>query len=186
VRNWKEAVCVASLTEVKNHAGLIEAWTEVVSAHPTATLTLVGDGPLREALEAQVRDGGIESNVKFVGLQSDVRPYLHRAGLFVLPSFREAMPLSLLEAMATGIPAVASEVGAVPEIVRQGMTGRLVPPGEPAPLAKALIELLADPGSLKKQGLRAREEVSREFSLRARVDAIEEGYQVAIRSRQGS
>ena len=96
------------------------------------------------------------------------------------------MPLSLLEAMAAGIPAVASQVGAIPEIVHPGKTGRLVPPGDATLLGQALIEMLSDPESLQRQGVRARGEVGRSYSLRARVDIIEEGYRAAVSRRRGA
>lgn len=169
-------VCVASLTEVKNHSGILRAWREVVRAHPGARLTLVGDGPLRAALEAQARDEGSASSVVFAGLQNDVRPVLWANSALVLFSHREALPLSLLEGMAAGLACVAPSIGGIPQVLRDGDSGRLVAPGDEPALAQALIDLLGNPESLRMMTLAAQEDVAERFGLRTCIDRIEQTY----------
>lgn len=186
----KSAVCVASLTDVKNHATLIQAWKEVVERLSGATLTLVGDGPLRARLEAQARELGLANQVRFAGLAEDVRPYLWGAEVFVLPSLNEALPLSLLEAMAAGCAPVASRVGAIPAVLAEGTTGLMVTPGDAAALAGALHAALsrtpedAAPSAVAL-GLRARAEVERRFGLGPWLDRLEEIYRAASARRRG-
>ncbi|MEZ4655460.1 MAG: glycosyltransferase [Candidatus Eisenbacteria bacterium] len=126
-RNPREVVCVASLTPIKHHEGLLQAWGKVRREIPDAKLTLVGDGELRRKLEEQARSLEIQDSIEFTGIRSDVVPFLERAGVFVLPSLREAMPLALLEAMAAGLASVASDVGGIPEMIEDRFNGRLVP-----------------------------------------------------------
>lgn len=170
------AVCVASLTEVKNHATLLRAWAVVRRSLPHARLTLAGDGPLRESLRQQVQDLGIEEGVAFAGLLDDVRPPLHAASVFVLPSSSEALPLSLLEPMAAGCAPVASAVGGIPDVIEDGVTGRLVPPGDATALSEALLATLQEAASGAALGERARASIVRRFGLTAWLDRIEEIY----------
>ena len=169
-------VCVASLTDVKNHAGILRAWREVVRTHPDARLTLVGDGSLRATLEAQARRDGTASSVVFAGLQNDVRPALWANSVLVLFSHREALPLALLEGMAAELACVAPSVGGIPQVLSDGRTGRLVASGDEESLAHALIDLLGDPESLRMMALRAREEVAERFGLPTCIDRIEQTY----------
>lgn len=175
-RRATDAVCVASLTPVKNHEGLLHAWRDVARELPEARLILVGDGPLRDDLKRQAGELGIEDRVRFAGFQKDVRELLWGSSIFVLPSHREAMPLALLEAMASGLACVVSEVGEMPSILKGGTYGRLVPPGDTAALTAALRELLADPPLAVELGQRARDEVRSRYSLEACVDEIETAY----------
>ena len=185
-RDRKHVVCVASLTDVKNHTDLLAAWVEVVREIPDARLTLIGDGPLRTNLEEQARRGKIDGSVEFAGLQVDTRPYLRRAGVFVLSSKQESMPLALLEAMAGGLACVAPRVGGIPVILHEGTAGRLVPPREPQALAEALRTLLQDPEQQRELGSRAREKVARDYSLDKQIDRIEAAYRKALFHRGGA
>jgi glycosyltransferase involved in cell wall biosynthesis len=180
-RRPRSAVCVASLTDVKNHAGLLRAWAAVSRTLPDAHLTLVGDGPLRASLEEQARDLGLAGRVAFTGLLDDVRPHLWAASVFVLPSHSEALPLSLLEAMAAGCAPVASAVGGIPDVVVDDSTGRLVPPRDDAALATALVAALGDAPACAATGARAHESVVRRFGLGAWLDRIEEIYRSCAR-----
>lgn len=185
-RNPLDAVCVASLTPVKNHEGLLRAFAAARVRAPSARLTLVGDGELRGTLEALARTLGIEDSVTFAGLQPDVLPYLRRAGVFVLASHREAMPLALLEAMASGMAAVASAVGAIPEMIEDDVNGVLSPADDVAALGAHIGDLLVDPVAQARLGRAARETVVNRYSLRASVDQLERLYEaiVARRSRR--
>lgn len=174
-RNPKEAVCVARFNDVKNHRGLVSAWSRVVASEPSARLTLVGDGILRQAIEKQVNDLGLWNNVHFAGLQSDVRPYLWRASLFVMFSRREGMPVSLLEAMACGLACVCTKVGGIPTMIGEGV-GRLVQPGDIKNMAAVVTDLMADQTTCRRLGTLARERVASRYSLSACVDLIEQKY----------
>ena len=171
-----EVVCVASLTEVKNHCGLLSAWRQVVAAFPQARLTVVGDGPLRGTLEKQARTENTGQSIRFVGVQRDIRPFLWKGSIFVLPSLREGMPLSLLEAMASGMACIASSVGGVPDLISDGITGRLVSPGDPSTLGSAIVELLGSPKKAQKLARQAQEKIATSFGLDTYVDAIETLY----------
>jgi glycosyltransferase involved in cell wall biosynthesis len=177
--------CVASLTPVKNHSGLLHAWAAVARKRPQARLTLVGDGPLRATLEEQARASGINDSVLFVGASDDVRPFLWEAAVFALPSHLEAVPLSLLEAMAAGCAPVATRVGGIPGVVDDCLTGLLVPPGNNAVLAAALGSLLDDPGRCRVMAARARQAVASRFGLEPWLDRIESIYAKCVERRAG-
>jgi glycosyltransferase involved in cell wall biosynthesis len=172
-RRPHSAVCVASLTDVKNHAGLLRAWASVVRALPDAHLTLVGDGELRTRLEEQVDSLALSGRVAFAGLQEDVRPFLWRAPVFVLPSHSEALPLSLLEAMAAGCAPVATAVGGIVDVIEDGASGRLVRPGDEEALGRALLDCLRDERRCAGMAAQARETVARRFGLGAWLERIE-------------
>jgi glycosyltransferase involved in cell wall biosynthesis len=137
------ALCVAQLAPEKGHADLLAAWPRVRSAIPAALLALVGDGALRPSLESEARRLGVHDSVLFLGFRHPAAPYLAAADVVVLASRTEGMPNALLEAMALGKPVVATRVGGVPELVSDGESGVLAPPGDPAALAAALAGALA-------------------------------------------
>lgn len=169
-------VCVASLTPVKNHAGLLKAWKEVMTIQPHARLTLVGEGTLRRAIEEQIRRDRLDGSVTLAGLQADTRPSLWRASIFVMASHREGLPLALLEAMAAGLACAAPGVGGIPEALDGGNAGRLFPPGESAELRDAILALLSSPGERAALAGRALDRVRERYSLAACVDLIEMAY----------
>ena len=121
---------------------------------------LVGEGELRGELEETARRLGLQDRVIFAGAESDVRPYLEAADVFVLPSLWEGFPVSIMEALARGLPVVATRVGGVPELLEEGVTGKLVPPGDPLALARALGELARDPVARRRMGEAGRRAVS--------------------------
>ena len=126
----------------------LRAWARVAVRRPAARLFLAGDGPARATLEAQVRDLGLAERVQFLGRRSDPERLLQASQVFILPSRSEGMSNALLEAMATGLACVASRIGGNTDLVEDGFTGLLTPPGEAAALADALCALLED-GSLR-------------------------------------
>lgn len=177
---------VASLTAEKGLDLLLQALPPLSAAHPHLRLFLLGDGPLRPALETQARALGLESRVRFCGNLPDIRPYLQAFDLLVLPSRREGLGLVLMEAMAAGIPVVAARVGGIPELVGHGQQGWLVPPEDPVALSEAIAHLLADPqlrGALAQGG---RERASREFGLGTMVDQVEGLYHRLLTRQEGS
>jgi glycosyltransferase involved in cell wall biosynthesis len=161
-----EIVWVGRMVPVKGLEYLIQAMPTVFRAVPEARLILVGDGPLRPALQSQVEELGITDVVRFVGLthHSRVIEYLQSASMLVLPSLSEGCPLVVLEAFAAGTPVVASRVGGVPEVVAEGESGLLVSPADPAALAEAIIELLTDSQKRERFARAGRSRVERELS----------------------
>jgi glycosyltransferase involved in cell wall biosynthesis len=135
---------VARLEPEKGHATLIEAWPQVLRAVPDAYLLIVGEGSRREALEAQAREMRVAHRVVFTGRRDDVPSVTAALDVAVLPSYREAQGLSILEAMALSRPVVASNVGGIPEMIEDGVTGLLVPPHDADALARSISRLLLD------------------------------------------
>ena len=125
----------------KNHAGLLRAFAMILRKYPDCVLHLIGDGDLRERIEAFAVEWNIEHNVVFHGMQSDVHPYLQKADIFLLPSKYEGMPMTIIEAMATGLPIVTSNVGGIPDMVSDGNSALLVE-SEPQAVADACVKLL--------------------------------------------
>ena len=155
----------------------MSALPAIASAHPDARVLVVGDGELREELVRQAKDLGVENTIVFVGERNDVPDMLRIADLFVLPSVSEGLPISILEAMANRLPVVATNVGGIPELVRDGETGALVPSGEPHSLARAVIELLSNPEKMQAAGAAARARLKTHFSQEIMVAKTEKLYQ---------
>ncbi|HWP35156.1 MAG TPA: glycosyltransferase [Thermodesulfobacteriota bacterium] len=126
---------------------------------------VVGDGPLRPRLEGLARELGLGERVVFAGHVPDVRPYLAQMDLFVLPSFAEGLPMALLEAMAAGLPVVATDVGGVREVLEPADAGLLVPPGSAGALAAACLALVRDPARRAALGRAAARRVAEAFSI---------------------
>jgi colanic acid/amylovoran biosynthesis glycosyltransferase len=167
------AVCVASLQEHKGHRILLEALARA-SELDRITLELIGDGPLRGGLQQLARDLGLADRVRFRGNlpEAEVSSCLDRADIFVLPSViaasgrMDGLPVALMEALACGIPAVATRISGIPELVRDGETGLLAEPGDPAGLRNALHRVLDDPGAARARAHAGRRLVEREFDVR--------------------
>lgn len=137
---------VGRLEPVKGHAYLLEAFATVASHFPQLLLVLVGDGPLRTALQGLAARLGIASRVRFLGWREDVPALLHAFDLFAFPSLNEGMGRGLVEAMAAGLPIVAFRAGGIPEVLGEGEAGLLVEAGNAAALAHGIARLLRDPG----------------------------------------
>jgi len=150
---------VASLAPHKNHALLLEAVPAVVAERPRAHFVWLGEGECRGALERRRAELGLESRVHLLGFDPEARALMRQFDLFVLSSYLEGLCTSLLDAQVLGVPIVATAVGGVPEVVADGRTGRLVRSLEPEPLARAIVEALADPGLRSGWVARARQEV---------------------------
>ena len=145
----------------KNHKGLLDAFRLVLEKYPDCILNLLGDGELQEETEHYASQLGIREKIVFHGSQSDVYPYLQKADVFLLPSNFEGMPMTIIEAMGTGLPIVASAVGGVPDMLEHDVSGILVP-CEPEAVTQAVLRLLEDEGFRKCLGTNARQE-SRKF-----------------------
>ena len=153
----------------KNLPLLLEAWTEVCR-RTAANLILIGPGGDRDSLTELAANLGIANRVQFVGAVADPAEYLRAGDVFALPSVAEGMSNSLLEAMATGLPCVASGIGGNTDLIQDHQTGRLVAEPKPEAWAATLIELLENPSLARSLGARARDRIDQEFSLRVVVD----------------
>jgi glycosyltransferase involved in cell wall biosynthesis len=138
-------LAVGRFEEAKDYPTMIAAFAQLAAARPTSQLLLVGKGSLQENVEALLRANGLEQRVRFLGVRRDVPELMSAADGYVLSSAWEGMPVVLLEAAAVELPVVATQVGGVSEVVEDGTTGLLVPPGDPIALGRAMerVEALA-------------------------------------------
>ncbi len=155
---------IGRLTWKKSYGDLVEAARIVCSACEDVDLVLIGDGPERGALEAQAARLGLGDRIHFVGEVPDARRFLWSFDVFVLASVIEGMPNVVLEALAAERPVVVTRAGGMPEIVTDGRTGRLTPPGEPAALADAILGVLGMPDSGRRFGQAGRRLVEERYS----------------------
>ncbi len=158
-------VHVARLDPVKDQAMLLQAAHLVAAVEPRFHLDIIGDGPSRTSLEQLTATLNLTHCVTFHGMQSDVTSWLRTADLFVLSSRSEGLPMTLLEAMASGLPIVATNVGGIPEAVTSGETGLLVPPANPRALADAILTLFQHPDQRAAMGTAARARAIADYSL---------------------
>ena len=173
-------VAVARLTPVKDFPTLLRAARLVADANPRFLLDVVGDGPCRQSLERLRRELGLEGHVTFHGARDDVRRFLREGKLFVQASLSEGIALTLLEAMAAGVPIVATHVGGTPEVVADGVTGLLVPPADPDALARAMLTVLNDAATAQRMSDAARERAERCFNVRRMAASYEALYEEAV------
>jgi glycosyltransferase involved in cell wall biosynthesis len=152
-------VSVANLRANKDHGTLLAAAVEATRRDPALRFVAVGQGPLEVALRARLEELGLGERFRFLGYQHDPVPILAAADVFTLSSRHEGLPIALLEAMALGVPSVLTAVGGVPSVVTHGREALLVPPGDPDALARAYLELAADPGARVRLGQHALERV---------------------------
>jgi glycosyltransferase involved in cell wall biosynthesis len=167
-------LCVARMVPEKDHDTLLEAFSRTAQAHPEAELWLLGDGPRLKEVRDLARRLMPGERVKLLPPREDLRPLLHQASLLVLSSRTEALPNVILEAMASGLPVVATRVGGVPELVDHGRTGWLVDAGDASGLAAAMSQALADPDARQVMGRAGRKRVLENFSLDTMAARYEE------------
>jgi glycosyltransferase involved in cell wall biosynthesis len=170
------AVIVARVSPEKDIESLLRATALVVREKPAFRLEIAGDGPCRQPLMQLARELGLNNNVTFLGHVKDIPELLTRCSFFVLSSQTEGVSLTLLEAMARGLPVVATRVGGNVEVVAEGETGLLVPCGDPAALALAMLECSSDPERAARMGRAARQRVEEYFDIRRMVSAYEDLY----------
>lgn len=178
------AISVARLSQEKDFPTLLQAMKLALTQVPDLKLRLVGDGAERGALESLTRALGLTESVEFLGDCRDVPDQLAQAALFVSSSLTEGISLTLLEAMAVGLPVVATSVGGNPEIIVDGVTGKLVPPREPAQLAQALVEVCQHPERWQTWGLAGRQRVETNFDVRRMVADYQRLYAELFASKQ--
>jgi glycosyltransferase involved in cell wall biosynthesis len=176
---------VARLEPEKGHPTLLEAWPDVLRSCPDASLLIVGEGSQREALEHQAEDLRISRRVVFTGRRDDIPAVTAALDVAVLPSYREAQGLTILEAMALGRPVVASNVGGIPEMIQDGMTGLLVPPDDAAALTTAIVRLLSDHPLADMLARAGHDLVHDRFCIQMMVRSIEDIYDEGARVVRG-
>ncbi len=158
---------VASLSEQKGHVYLLETARLIAGMEPDIHFVLIGDGDLRRSLEDEARNSGLESVVTFLGHRTDVDKLYHGFDCFVLPSLWEGLGIVLLEAMACGVPIVATHVGGIPEVLDNDRCGMLVPPRDPHTLAEAILAVRRDSRQAKSFAENGRARAVECFSLDA-------------------
>ena len=171
---------VAVLRPEKDHVSLLRAARTVVDELTNARFLIIGDGPTRPQLEALCTELGITPNVHFAGSRDDVARLLPAIDVFALTSTSECFPISVLEAMACARPAVCSDVGGIPEVIKDGETGYLVPPKNPLQLAARLVRLLRDPQTARRMGSAARARVEAEFDLDCSIAAAQQAIEDVV------
>ncbi|MFP7674740.1 glycosyltransferase [Marivita sp. S0852] len=161
----QRALFVGRLAAVKGVPILVDAVARLANTHPDLDLRLVGDGPDRETLEKEVAKRGLQDRVTFLGYrsQAEVAEELAQADVFVLPSFAEGVPVVLMEAMAAQVPVVTTRIAGVPELVEDGVSGRVVPPGDTDAFIAALEDMLRDATQRQTFGAAGRRKVLQEY-----------------------
>ncbi len=177
---------VSSLTAHKGHAYFLRAATKILNAFAETKFLIVGDGPLRPLLEAQAEEDHIKPAVMFLGLRKDIPDLLSAMDVFVLPSSgREGLGIAAIEAMAAEKPVVATNIGGIPEVVRNGMTGLLAPPKNEEALAEAVIQLLKNPEMARHMGKQGKLRVKEKFTLKKMVQEMEKIYENELARKRG-
>jgi glycosyltransferase involved in cell wall biosynthesis len=175
------AVVANMYSPVKGHHRLIEAARAVCRLHPEATFLLIGDGPERPKLEMQVAAADLSKNVLFLGRRKDIPELLACCNLSVLPSEAEGLPNAVLEAMAAGLPVVATRVGGVPEIIEDEVNGLLVSPQDSQALADAILRLLYDPELARRLSQAGQKRIRTDFSFDRLLAELGQLYNLAPR-----
>jgi len=158
----------------KDHPTLLAAFERLHARLPEAELWLVGDGPLKARFEFRASRLACGRNIRLFPGGANLTPFYRQASALALSSLREGLPNVALEAMACGVPVAATAVGGLPEVVEEGVTGLLSPPGDAPALARNLERLLADQEAGERMGRQARDAALRGFSLEAMVRRHEE------------
>ena len=177
---------MARLEPQKGHRILLQALSLLRAEFPNIRLICLGTGALKDELTKIARDLGLENIVRFVGFRSNVGDWLAAVDIGVLPSFYEGLPLTAVETLAAGIPLVATAVDGTPEVVIDGETGHLVPPGDPAAMAEAIGRLARQPELRRKFGLAGRDRVLKRFRIQRQVKQTSDLYVSEWRRRTRS
>lgn len=177
------AVSVGRLSTVKDYPGLLRAMALARQEVPELRLVLVGDGPEREELHRLRQELNLVDAVELPGEQTDVAAWLSRGAFFVCSSVTEGLSLAILEAMACGLPVIATRVGGNAELVVDGETGLVVPPGDPAALAAAMVRLSRDPALGAAMGQRGRARAEAHFEIRQMMRHYEQLYREVLPPR---
>lgn len=158
-------ISIGRLVPQKGHRYLIAALPKVLQQYPQLRVEILGDGPNEQELRRQTCELGLQAHVHFLGLQANILPYLYASDLFISPSLWEGLSLALLEALAVGLPVVATDIPASREIIDNDVQGILVPPQNAEALADAIIMLLADPVRCQMMSLTGRNRIAERFDI---------------------
>jgi glycosyltransferase involved in cell wall biosynthesis len=169
-------ITVGRLTEQKAHTDLLAAIPQVLRAEPQALFVWLGDGPLKAKLCDAIESDGLSQHVLMLGTRKDVPLFMQAADLLVMPSLFEGMPLVLLEAMAAGLPIVATNVGGNAELIEDQVHGCLVPPANPAVLAHAIVEALAHPEQTERWRRAAQQRFESRFTVEQMAQTMDDLY----------
>jgi glycosyltransferase involved in cell wall biosynthesis len=175
---------VGILRSVKGHEVTLSSVKKVIDAFPNAKYLIVGEGPARERLEKLSEDLGIARHVVFTGFIENIPEIYSFTDVAVLSSWSEGFPQSILQAMASGVPVVATKVGGVPEVVFHEKTGILIEPGDHEGLAKGIIRILNKPGEALRFAANAKELVLKEHSIEHMIDKIEGLYKKLLEKKK--
>jgi len=182
--SWNERFligCVGGLFPQKGHADLLRAMSVVTRSRPDARLAIIGEGPERAALEKRIAELGMGCCVRLCGFRRDAAALLRCVDLYVHPSLHESFGISILEAMAAARPVIATRTGGIPEVVADGETGVLVPPGDAPALSAAILDLAASADRSRRLGEAGRRRVEQRFEIRKTVQACEALYEEHVR-----
>jgi sugar transferase (PEP-CTERM/EpsH1 system associated) len=174
---------VGRMASVKNYPGLIQAFLALLkepAARERFRLLIVGEGSSRQECIDMLREAGAEALAWFPGERADIPELMSAMDLFVLPSLGEGISNTILEAMATGLPVVATNVGGNVELVKEGLTGILVPPGVPAAMTEAILQYYRNPDLVVKHGKAARQQIEASFSMEAMTKGYLQVYDKAL------
>jgi len=179
---------VGRMQSVKDQLTLGRAFLHLIQTQPEARersrLVMIGDGPLREEAQKLLREAGAGTLAWLPGERDDIPEIMRSLDLFVLPSIAEGISNTILEAMASGLPVVATHVGGNPELVEQGRTGMLVPPSDPIAMAEAIRAYLFDPAILIRHGQAGRKRAEEKFSIESMVNGYMAVYDEVLRERR--
>lgn len=174
---------VGRLSEEKGHRAFLEAAQRILRERPETRFLIVGEGPLEADLRMSVARLSLSESVVFTGHRADMARIYNATDVLVISSSTEGLPYVLLEASAYGTPTVATTVGGIPEVIRDGVTGWLVGSGDVAAIADRVLRCLADPTARAKMGAAARTEIERRFDFRRRTRALEQLYERVAASK---
>jgi glycosyltransferase involved in cell wall biosynthesis len=174
--SWSLLGAIGSVIPRKGILYLVRALPRILATAPRTRLAIINEGGFRgytAKVRAAVAQGGLEDHVLWLGPGNEVPRLLPALDVYVLPSLEESLPMAVLEAMAAGLPVVATSVGGVPECILPGETGLLVPPADCAALGEAVVRLLKDPAGRHRLGDAARRDIRKRFSPDGQVGRIE-------------
>jgi glycosyltransferase involved in cell wall biosynthesis len=174
---------IGRLSREKGHIILLKAITMIRKQYPNIKLFIIGDGDQESRLREFVKAEKMENTVFFCGFQKNVYPFYQLFDIFILPSLAEGIPLVLLEAMHFKKPIIASNVGGIPELIEHGVTGELIPSGEPMPLANAILKLLRDRQYAWQIGENGHKVLLKNYSPEGWIQEIEDVYRTVYEKR---
>lgn len=174
---------VGRLSPEKGHDVLIDAFGLLQKDRPDIRCVILGDGPLRQKLERICRERRLDRNIRFLGYQETMDGWYSVFNLFLLPSRREAWPVTLLEAMAAGLPIAATRTGDIPRMVKHGKSGLLIQPGDSQSMSQAIIKIMSDPALRNRLGREA-DKISRSYSEQRCASRVLEVYASLLEAEQ--